>query len=89
MLKKISLQTRTKLQQVLKGVSSCCKQENAFDFKRGFPILSVTKTLYSKTLYLALFINFNVVSAMSHVCHLLLEKGKSFNNTSVWDFTPL
>ena len=37
------------------------------NIKQSFPILSVTKTLYPKTLYLVLFINFSVVSAMSPI----------------------
>ena len=35
--------------------------------KPGSPTLSVTKTLYAKTLYLVLFINFSVVSEMSPI----------------------
>ena len=50
----ISLQTRTKLQQELKGVLNCCKLKTVFKCQTRFPILSVTKTLYPKNL----FINF-------------------------------
>ena len=57
------MQTRTKLEQALKGVFNCCKLEIAFNDKKGFPILSVTKILYPKTLYLVLLINFSVLSA--------------------------
>ena len=59
----ISLQTRTKLQQTLMGVLNCCKIEIVFQCQ----ILSVTKTLPRKTLYLVLFINFSVVSVMSPI----------------------
>ena len=50
----ISLQTRTKLQQELKGVLNCCKLKTVCKCQTRFPILSVTKTLYPKNL----FINF-------------------------------
>ena len=60
----ISLQTRTKLQHLIKGVLNCCKLENV---KPSFPILSDVKTLYLKILYLELFINFGVASAMSPI----------------------
>ena len=56
----MSLQTRTKLQQTLNGVLDSCKLKFAF-IKRSFPILSD----YQKILYLELFINFSVVSAIS------------------------
>ena len=60
----ISLQTRTKPQQALRGVLNCCQLEIVFKCQ-SFPILSIMKTLYPKTLYLVSFINFNVVSSMS------------------------
>ena len=63
----ISLQTRPKLQQALKGVLNCCKLEIAFKCQTNFPILSDLKTLYPKIFYLELFINFNLVSAISSI----------------------
>ena len=53
----ISLQTRTKLQQALKVVLNCCKLEIAFKYQ----------TKHSSSLYLELFINFSLVSAMSPI----------------------
>ena len=61
----ISSQTRVKLQQALKDVLNCRKLGIAF--KEGFPIPSVTETLHPTTLYLVLFINFTVNSAMSRI----------------------
>ena len=66
----IPLQSRTKLKQALKGVLNCCKLEIV---KQGFPILSITRTLYPKTLYLVLFINFSVASAMSPIMAKVLN----------------
>ena len=62
----IPLQSRTKLKQAL----NCCKLEIV---KQGFPILSITRTLYPKTLYLVLFINFSVASAMSPIMAKVLN----------------
>ena len=61
-LKIISLQIRTKVQQTLKAVLNRYKLESV---KQGFLILSGTKTLYSKILYLVSFFNFSVVSEMN------------------------
>ena len=63
----IYLQTTTKLQQATKGVLNCCKLEIAFTCQTNFQILSDLKTLYPKVLYLELFINFSVASAMSPI----------------------
>ena len=63
----ISLQTMTKLQQAFKGVLSYCKLEFFLNVEPNFPILSNLKTLYPKILYLELFINVSVVSAMSPI----------------------
>ena len=63
----ISLQTRTKLQQAIKGVLNCCKLEILLNVKPSFSILSDLKTLYPKILYLKLFINFSVASAVSPI----------------------
>ena len=41
----ISLQTRTKLQQTIKGILNCCKLEIAFKCKTKLSILSDLKTL--------------------------------------------
>lgn len=61
-LKIVSFQIRTKLQQTLKAVLNRYKLESV---KQGFLILSGTKTLYSKILYLVSFVNFSVVSEMN------------------------
>ena len=61
----ISSQTRVKQQQALKGVLNCRKLGIAF--KEDFPIVSVTETLHPTTLYLVLFINFTMDSAMSPI----------------------
>ena len=37
------------------------------DVKQDFPIIFVTKTRYPKNLYLALFVNLSVLSAMSPI----------------------
>ena len=69
----ISLQTRTKLQKTLKGVLNCCKLEIVLNAKQGIAILSVTKTLYSKTSCLVLFTNLSVVFAMSPIMVKVLD----------------
>lgn len=43
------------------------KWKLSFKVKPGFPILSNTKALHTKILYLALFINFNMDHVMSPV----------------------
>ena len=63
----LSLQTRTKLQQAIKAVLTCCKLEILLNVKPSFLILSDLKTLYPKILYLQLFINFSVASIMTRV----------------------
>ena len=69
----ISLQTTTKLQQTLKRVLNCCKLEIDLNVKQDFPVLSVIKTLYPRTLHLVLFINSSVVSAMRPIMVKVLD----------------
>ena len=63
----ISLQTRTKLQQAIKGVLNCCKLEIAFKCQTKLSNSLQFKDLYPKILYLELFINSSVASAMSSI----------------------
>ena len=63
----ISLQTRTKLQQAIKGVLNCCKLEIAFISQTKLSNSFDLNTLYTKILYLELFINSSVASAMSPI----------------------
>ena len=60
----IYLQTRNKLQKALKVLQT---RNYLMMSNKTFPILSVTKTRYPKNLYLALFINLSVLSAMSPI----------------------
>ena len=67
----ISLQTRTKLQQALKGVLNCCKLKTAFKCQTRLSNSFCYKD--PKNLYLVLFINFCVFTAMSPIMTKVLD----------------
>ena len=63
----ISFQTRTKLQEALKGVLNCCKLEIVFKCQTRLSNSFCYKDLIPRSIHLVLFINFNVVSATSPI----------------------
>ena len=60
----LSLQTKTKLQNVLKRVLGCCKSKSSLKVKGIFQMFSVSKIIYVTNLFLVSFINFSVVDAI-------------------------